>query len=379
MEKYITSEELFKKADVAMAELLARLEKKAYQWCVDVFGENMTSFLFKDSILSVDGSYNLGRLYVTDDDVFAYFLQEYVLSVFDDDNNLSVEDIKNKRLFNCAGEHDKNSSNNLLSSHVVSKQCRDAAKEYHDDIIKANCLIGRLERLTMEIVYWDDYYHDLYKDIHALIIMDIIEDIEKAFLENLDDEDNNHYDDLIDRINDIFADIKDKNEQEPKKHPYRKFLSKLGIHGDDVCVFNTQEIVEDESEKQKYQKQKEIFGFDTRETWSLDYTLTTWLYSHLKAYVEFSKDIIDLEYHKIKIPLLMVKNKTQDDNQEDNQITMKINTKSLISVTEKQAIDIICNNLEPYLKDPDTNNPNPFIQRKYAYLVLAEILNFLWW
>lgn len=43
--------------------------------------------------------------------------------------------------------------------------------------------------------------------------------------------------------------------------------------------------------------ERETYGFDSTETWSLDTTFYAWLYEHLKMYKEKASEIINLEYH----------------------------------------------------------------------------------
>ena len=42
------------------------------------------------------------------------------------------------------------------------------------------------------------------------------------------------------------------------------------------------------------------YGFDSRETYSLDHTFYIWLYERLKRYVEIAKNVINLEFHEIE-------------------------------------------------------------------------------
>lgn len=42
------------------------------------------------------------------------------------------------------------------------------------------------------------------------------------------------------------------------------------------------------------------YGFDSRETWSLDYTFYVWLYEHLMMYKEKASGVVDLTYHKFE-------------------------------------------------------------------------------
>lgn len=47
-----------------------------------------------------------------------------------------------------------------------------------------------------------------------------------------------------------------------------------------------------------FEKEREVYGFDSRETWSLDTVFYMWLYERLKMYKEYAGEIVDLNYHK---------------------------------------------------------------------------------
>jgi len=47
-----------------------------------------------------------------------------------------------------------------------------------------------------------------------------------------------------------------------------------------------------------FEKEREIYGFDSRETWSLDYVFYMWLYERLKMFVEYAGEIVNLNFHK---------------------------------------------------------------------------------
>jgi len=47
-----------------------------------------------------------------------------------------------------------------------------------------------------------------------------------------------------------------------------------------------------------FEKEREIYGFDSRETWSLDYVFYMWLYERLKMYIEYAGEIVNLNFHK---------------------------------------------------------------------------------
>lgn len=47
-----------------------------------------------------------------------------------------------------------------------------------------------------------------------------------------------------------------------------------------------------------FEKEREIYGFDSRETWNLDCVFYMWLYERLKMFVEIGGQVVDLNYHK---------------------------------------------------------------------------------
>ena len=47
-----------------------------------------------------------------------------------------------------------------------------------------------------------------------------------------------------------------------------------------------------------FEKEREIYGFDSRETWSLDHVFYMWLYERLKMYKEYAGEIVNLDFHK---------------------------------------------------------------------------------
>lgn len=149
------------------------------------------------------------------------------------------------------------------------------------------------------------------------------------------------------------------------KHYY---LNKLGIKSDDCCIFNTTDKKVGKNFF-KYKKEKAQHGFDSRETWALDYTSATWLYEHLCFYKEVANKIIDLNYHHIKIPVLHIK--------EENTITEEIENK-----TQLEAIDLIITYLKYYLSKQAETIEQEHLQYKYlqtAFKIYAEIITSMWW
>lgn len=73
----------------------------------------------------------------------------------------------------------------------------------------------------------------------------------------------------------------------------RKYLDDIGM------VDRLDTGMDDDLRQERWQKQREIYGFDDRETWSLDCSFYCWLYERLKMYLEVAT-IIDLTHHKFE-------------------------------------------------------------------------------
>lgn len=54
----------------------------------------------------------------------------------------------------------------------------------------------------------------------------------------------------------------------------------------------------DDERAGQWAAEREIYGFDSRETWSLDWYFYRWLYEHLRMYQDSASEIVDLHYHK---------------------------------------------------------------------------------
>lgn len=71
---------------------------------------------------------------------------------------------------------------------------------------------------------------------------------------------------------------------------------------DDIEMKERSDLWNEGDERQlQWQEQREIYGFDERETWSLDNTFYCWLYERLMMFLEFAEDAINLEFYKFEI------------------------------------------------------------------------------
>lgn len=76
----------------------------------------------------------------------------------------------------------------------------------------------------------------------------------------------------------------------------RKYIDDLGIKFKET----PQGLCGDENSKRSetWQKEKELYGFDSRETWCLDYSFALWIYERLMMYKEVN--CIDMKFHKFE-------------------------------------------------------------------------------
>ncbi len=78
----------------------------------------------------------------------------------------------------------------------------------------------------------------------------------------------------------------------------RTFIDELGIKFEDTPQGWCSTSEEACSREEMWQRQRDEWGFDERETWSLDYTFKLWLYERLKVYNEINT--VDTTYNKFK-------------------------------------------------------------------------------
>lgn len=72
------------------------------------------------------------------------------------------------------------------------------------------------------------------------------------------------------------------------------YLQKLGLAA-------PEQLLPGDAREKRWKKERKKYGFDTRDTWNLDYTFLLWLYEHLKLFLKCTDGFVDLTYHQIKI------------------------------------------------------------------------------
>lgn len=71
---------------------------------------------------------------------------------------------------------------------------------------------------------------------------------------------------------------------------YLDEIKKLGdVSADEFSV--------DDKRHEQWKAEREKFGFDGRDTWALDFTMTKMLYERLRMYLDKADEIVNLSYH----------------------------------------------------------------------------------
>lgn len=124
----------------------------------------------------------------------------------------------------------------------------------------------------------------------------------------------------------MMEDKKDRTANNKIK-PY-KYLEGLIPEYSLITMFNFPE--EDKVGRQeRFNSQRKKYGFDERETWALDFTTITWIYSHLKMYKERSiVEMYDEDAHHYIVDVL-IKNENGTYTHKD------VETKELYSCIDK--------------------------------------------
>ena len=105
----------------------------------------------------------------------------------------------------------------------------------------------------------------------------------------------------------------------------------------------------------KWKEQREVYGFDERETWNLKEFSLGWMYEHIKMYMDVCD--VDLDYAKFKY-----KEKT---------------------LSQKEILDRICKDIELYFDAQFSFDPDEW-EKRVSYLneigtLWGLVLPAMWW
>lgn len=129
-----------------------------------------------------------------------------------------------------------------------------------------------------------------------------------------------------------------------------KYLEDLGINLEDTPYgYSQSEDLELESAQQR-----ETYGFDDRETWSLNTTFVYWIYERVMMYKEVAEDNIDLEYH-----IFEIEGET---------------------LTQLECIESILEKCEIIMTEPDGfNDADRYTLTQEILVIWKEIISAMWW
>lgn len=182
--------------------------------------------------------------------------------------------------------------------------------------------------------------------------------------------------------------VKGKGKKKSKKQNiiYKDLLP----FKDNICettLFNTK--VKDRVGRQElFKSQRQTYGFDERETWSLEQTSVLWIYAHLKRYLDWAcVELYNEEVcHMYNVEIV---SKDQSDNYLYDWID--IETKSGVNyrelrlqtyheeLSEGKIIELICEYLEQYMQADCIDNRLELALAQHAIKLYADILPSLWW
>ena len=101
----------------------------------------------------------------------------------------------------------------------------------------------------------------------------------------------------------------------------------------------------------KWREQRRIYGFDERETWSLDTTFMYWLYERLMMFKEVN--CINLDFHKFNI-----------------------NGKEM---TQRECIDKMIENCKIYIQNIYIDDELAYNLKNENLEILKECIHSMWW
>ena len=155
----------------------------------------------------------------------------------------------------------------------------------------------------------------------------------------------------------------------PEKDRHHAYLNAIGIKSTESCIFASHE--DDDERQPRFDRERASHSFDSRETWSLDYTLATWLYEHLMMYQDIA--CIDLEFWKFDVKVPKTGKGGKPKTNKEGRIKCRKKT-----VTEGEAIRIACECIRKSLTSEwDDDLRDEYL--RVALRIVAEILPALWW
>ncbi len=130
-----------------------------------------------------------------------------------------------------------------------------------------------------------------------------------------------------------------------------KYLDELGIKPEN---YGTNFLYKDDERLERFAKEREEYGFDSRETWCLDSVFAEWLYTRCKMYLDTAQ--VSLDFHKFKY--------------KEKMITQEEAIKKIIKWTEFYIL---------HKNDCNENETKAYKKLIKAAKLWAKILPCMWW
>ena len=112
----------------------------------------------------------------------------------------------------------------------------------------------------------------------------------------------------------------------------KSLRKELGYDKYDEILPNRKFKKEDKENKLKVEHEIKEFGYPVSETWSMDVTSAMWLLEHLVMYLDVASKIVNLDFHKFKIPILKPIDNVDENEKKKEKITRKTSKKNNLNV-----------------------------------------------
>ena len=175
----------------------------------------------------------------------------------------------------------------------------------------------------------------------------------------------------------------------------RKYLNDVGVKSDETCVPLTTDRDGDSERLNRFMEEREQYGFDSRETWSLEYTAAMWLYEHLMMYKDYAGKIVDLGHHRFMVSKVEVPQEiweTKDLSRIDSLVTISPH----VEMTQLEAINLCCEYLKDYIQTEERQETATTLHKdsphagliqetidiqkaRQAFHIFAELFPAMWW
>lgn len=121
----------------------------------------------------------------------------------------------------------------------------------------------------------------------------------------------------------------------------------------DKCEHPTRWCTPNDPRSKDWYQERRKYGFDSRETWSLNTVFYIWLYEHLMMYKEKASEIVDLTWHKFEY-----KGET---------------------LTQIECIDRMIEGCKLYIQDSEPEDKEKQEKIKSVAEIWAMVLPAMWW